>query len=135
MVFLTSLILLIIISIFGYGLIYKKETFSQILIDIINNNPKILSGVTIIIILFEGMGIVVSIFLRMFLEERKRKLEEIKNEIEKKHNEELAKICKDLTEWDRARKGAAVRGEEFTMPMPIPQKYIPDQTESNNFET
>ena len=39
MVFLAVLILLIIVSIFGYGLIYKKQTFSKVLVDIINNNP------------------------------------------------------------------------------------------------
>ncbi len=131
MVFLTVLILLVIVSILGYGLIYKKQTFLQVLVDIINNNPKILSGVTIIIILYEGMGIVVSIFLRMFLEDRKRKIEEIKNEIERKRDEEFVKICSDITEWDRSRKGAEVRGEEFTEPIPVPRKYLPDQTESN----
>ena len=127
MVSIAILMLLIIIILFVYGLFYEKETFWQILINIINNNPKILSGVTIIIILYEGIGIVMSIFLRMFLDKRKKEIEEI----ERKRKEEFDKLCSDIAEWDRLRKGAAARGEEFTTPIPVPQTYIPDQTESN----
>ena len=80
MAFFTCLTLIVVISLYIYLKYAKNKSFWEALIIIIENNPKILAGVTISLVIKEGIDIMLLKRVRKYLDERKQALEKAKKE-------------------------------------------------------
>ena len=80
MAFFTCFTLIVVIALYIYLKYVKNKCFLDALIIILENNPKILAGVTMCLVIKEGIDIMLLKRVQRYLTERKQIIEKAKKE-------------------------------------------------------
>ena len=116
----------LLVLVYMHGVLIKGTGWVDAFYAVAFNISKIMAASTMLTIFEEGIDIMLFQRIRDTLKREKKFIAEAKDAVHKEIAKEIAEgiakgkaeVYREIAEWDRRRKEAEARGEEFTEPPP-----------------